>query len=409
MATYHHILLVDDDPTQLIILHAYFSQMGCRKIIQAARASQALEHIKNSDTPFDLLVSDLMMPDMDGIELLRALKHISFAGSIALVSSLEQTIIDSARKLGNLHQLHIIGTCRKPLNRQALDEVFQNNAAATINQKTKNKISYTREQVQNGLNHQEFIAYYQPKVDILTKQIVGVEALARWQHPEYALLTPNLFMPVIEKNQLTSQLTFCMIEQTLRNLVKWEQEGLDIKAAINVTASEIADLDFPAVILAQLQRYGLSASKILFEVTENEVLEFNTVSLEVLARLRMMGIDIAIDDFGTGYSNLKTLREFPYTELKIDQSFIRGKTKERFSQETIRAAVTLGRQLNMRLLAEGVETREEWDFVKQRGIDIVQGFFIARPMPAEAISAFYHQNDGYAVLEEDEHMPTNSF
>ena len=130
-------------------------------------------------------------------------------------------------------------------------------------------------------------------------------------------------------------------------------------------------------------------------------MEFNANSLEVLSRLRLMGIDIAIDDFGTGFANIKTLKEFPYTELKIDQSFIRGMTDDPFSQETVRAAVTLGRQMNMRLLAEGIETAEEWEFVRSRGVDEVQGYFIARPMPVDDFVAFCLKNDGHVSLPLD--------
>lgn len=399
MTNYKKILIVDDDPTQRVILHAYFSGLGCYDILEAGCANTALKLVAEHNASLDLLVSDLMMPDMDGIEMLRALKEYSFGGAIAIISSLDQVLIDSARKLGNLHQLNIIGTCQKPLNKQALDEVFHE--ACLIGSSSTRQVhdSFTVEEIIAGFDKGEFIAHYQPKVEILSGRIVGVEALVRWVHPTRGIILPVQFMPVIEASNLSKRLAFTMFRHALRNVVEWEAMNIAIKIAVNVTASEISDLRFPDEVQNLISEFGVDPRKLTIEITENEILEFNSTSLEVLARLRMMSIDIAIDDFGTGYSNLQTLKEFPYTELKIDQAFIRGMTKDSFSQETVRAAATLGRQLNMRLLAEGIETREEWDFVKQRGIDEVQGFLIAKPMDTEDFVAFYEQNNGFIHIQ----------
>ena len=388
------VLLVDDDPTQLVVLSGYFMGLGCDEILEACSAKKALEIVRENKDEISLIVSDLMMPDMDGIEMLRALKQEGFNGSIALISSLEQKLIDSARKLGELHQLKIIGTCRKPLTKQSLDDIFHGiNFAERTNYKAENT-STDLSAVLAGFEANQFIPYYQPKVDVLSGRIVGVEALVRWEHPEKGLIQPADFLPTLEENNLIPELTFLMFRKALTDMKNWQKSDIHIKVAVNVSATEIADLTFPDEIQILLHEFNIEARKIVIEVTENEVIESNAISMEVLTRLRLMGIDIAIDDFGTGYSNLKTLKDFPYTELKIDQAFIRGMTKDSFSQETVRVAVTLGRQLNMRLLAEGVETTDEWEFVKQRGIDEVQGYYIARPMPADAFASFYMDAGG---------------
>ena len=388
------VLLVDDDPTQLVVLSGYFMGLGCDQIFEAPSAKKALEIVRENKDEISLIVSDLMMPDMDGIEMLRALKQDGFNGSIALISSLDQRLIDSARKLGNLHQLKIIGTCRKPLTKQSLDEVFHGvDFSGTTNSKFENTSS-DLSQVVAGLEKNQFLPHYQPKVDVLSGRIVGVEALARWEHPTNGLISPARFLPTIEGNGLTTKLTFHMFRRAFADMAKWRESGIEIKVALNVTATEVADLAFPSKVQDLLREFAIEPNKIVIEITENEVLEFNATSMEVLTRLRLMGVDIAIDDFGTGYSNLKTLKEFPYTELKIDQAFIRGMTKDSFSQETVRVAATLGRQLNMRLLAEGVETADEWEFVKSRGIDEVQGFYIAKPMSADTLASFYIETAG---------------
>ena len=167
------VLLVDDDPTQLIVLSGYFMGLGCDQIFEASSAKKALEIVRENKAEISLIVSDLMMPDMDGIEMLRALKQDGFNGSIALISSLEQRLIDSARKLGNLHQLKIIGTCRKPLTKQSLDEVFHGvDFSGNTNSKFENTSSDLSEVVA-GLEKNQFLPHYQPKVDVLSGRIVG--------------------------------------------------------------------------------------------------------------------------------------------------------------------------------------------------------------------------------------------
>jgi len=399
MTAYDQVLLVDDDPTQTIILQAYFSGFGCGTIHEVNSASEALNLLQNNGK-IDLVVSDLMMPDMDGIELLRALKDIRFSGKIALISSLEQSIINSAHKLAELHRLDMIGTCRKPLNRQKLDDLFRQQDRRNSHPHDAEHRTEDYRTIVEALETGRFVPFYQPKVNVRSKRIIGVEALARWKHPQRGLLLPRTFMPIIQTGRLSDKLTLNLMYHVFKDMARWQQAGHEIKVAMNITAHEVADINFPAKLEMQIRRFGLNPSLLTLEITENEVLGFNATTLEVLSLLRMMGIGIAIDDFGTGYSNIKTLREFPYTELKIDQSFIRGISTDLFSQESVRTAATLGRQLNMKLLAEGVETSEEWEFIKRRGIDEVQGFYVARPMCEADFMSFYKRNDGIAFLSD---------
>ena len=388
------VLIVDDDPTQILILNGYFQSLRAAKVFEASSAEKALSILKQQAQPIDLIVSDLMMPDMDGIELLRELNANGYEGKLALISSLDQSMINSARKLGEMHGLDIIGTCRKPLRKSSLDALFQAPDRPRGKFTSAPDVSVSAERILSGLSKGEFRPFYQPKVDVREKRIVGAEALVRWCDPDKGVRSPADFLPVIEKKGLTNELTFALMRLIFADISEWKRQGLNLRTSINVTAREISILAFPDMVSGYIREAGISPSDVLIEITETAVLEFNTNSLEVLSRLRLLGIEIAIDDFGTGFANIQALKEFPYTELKIDQSFIRGMTHDPFSQETVRAAVTLGRQMNMRLMAEGVETAEEWEFVRQRGVDEVQGYYIARPMPEEEFVAFCRKNDG---------------
>lgn len=395
------ILIVDDDPTQLLILAGYFQSLRAASVLEANSAVDALLMLNQQKHAVDLIVTDLMMPDMDGIELLRELRSADYQGKLALISSLDQAMINSARKLGDMHGLNIVGTCRKPLRKASLDAVFLIPESPRGKFDVVPDVDVTADRILSGLKNGEFRPYYQPKVDVRQRRIVGAEALVRWCDPDKGVLSPAEFLPVVESKNLTNELTFNLMASIFENIAVWKRLGLGIKTSINVTAHEIAILDFPDIVGRLLRDSGVLPSDIGVEITENAVVEFNTNSLEVLSRLRLLGTEIAIDDFGTGFANIKALKEFPYTELKIDQSFIRGMTNDPFCQETVRAAVTLGRQMNMRLLAEGIETADEWDFVKQRGVDEVQGFFIAKPMPVEAFVPFCLKNGGIVELPTD--------
>ncbi len=392
------VLIVDDDPTQVLILGGYFQSLRAGAVLEAGNAIDALNIVKNPDQAIDLVVSDLMMPDMDGIELLRELKKAGYQGKLALVSSLDQMMINSARKLGDMHGLNIIGTCRKPLRKAGLDALFLTPEAPRGQLDTVADANITADQITAALESGAIRPFYQPKVDVKQKRITGAEALVRWVDPVRGVVSPGDFLPAVERHGLSSEMTFALMKAIFRDIAAWKRKGLAIKTSVNVTTREIAILELPDIVAGLIRGRGIEASDIAVEITENAVLEFNANSLEVLSRLRLMGIDIAIDDFGTGFANIKTLKEFPYTELKIDQSFIRGMTDDPFSQETVRAAVTLGRQMNMRLLAEGIETAEEWEFVRSRGVDEVQGYLIARPMPVDDFVAFCLKNDGYVSL-----------
>lgn len=395
------VLIVDDDPTQILILSGYFHSLRAAEVLESSSARDALRQLDRSGDGVDLIVTDLMMPDMDGIELLRELRSADYQGKLALISSLDQAMINSARKLGEMHGLNIIGTCRKPLRKASLDSVFLTPETPRGKFDVVSDRDVTAERIVSGLENGAFRPFYQPKIDIRQKRIVGAEALVRWCDPAMGVLMPADFLPVVEAENLTNEMTFDLMKSIFRDIASWKKQGLNIKTSINVTAHEIAILEFPDIVGRLLRDSGILPSDIGLEITENAVVEFNTNSLEVLSRLRLMGAEIAIDDFGTGFANIKALKEFPYTELKIDQSFIRGMTNDPFCQETVRAAVTLGRQMNMRLLAEGIETVDEWEFVKQRGVDEVQGFLFAKPMPVETFVPFYLETDGVVELPAD--------
>ncbi len=400
MQNIHTILLVDDDPVQLAILETYFLTSGAKKVLKAINGHSALALISEFNKEIKLILCDLKMPEMDGIEFMRHLKGSSYDGPIAILSSADRFLIESAEKLATIHGLNIIGTIKKPMSKDKLDNLV---ALASMKRKVYSTANsplvdgdFLKEAIKNG----QIIPYYQPKTETRTLQVAGVEALARWVHPDLGVIGPGVFMPLVEQKGLMKELTHSILISAINDAKTWKSHGINTKISVNVTSDILEDLEFPDFLLARLQSADINRSHMIFEVTEVGMLDANASTMEVLARLRIKDIDISIDDFGTGFSNIEQLKKFPYSELKIDQSFISAGPHDTFANASVRASVTLGRELNMRLVAEGVETREQWDYVADQGIDQVQGFFIAKPMPAERFQSWYIERNGLVDIGE---------
>ena len=388
------VLLVDDDPVQLAILESYFLGCGTSKIHRAVNGHSALTLINELSSEINLVLCDLKMPEMDGIEFMRHLKDSPYCGPIAILSSADRFLIESAEKLANIHGLNVIGTIRKPMSKDKLDALISKvantkdgNAAIVTPQVDA---AFLREAIEIG----QIIPYFQPKIETSSQRIVGVEALARWLHPDFGIINPGIFIPLAAQEGLIKPLTYAIIASAIKYVKSWKTSGINVKFAVNVTSEVLEDVEFPNFILALLDSAGIDKSRIVFEVTEAGVLDANASTMEVLARLRIKDIDISIDDFGTGFSNIEQLKKFPYSELKIDRSFIFNGLTDTFANASVRASVVLGRELNMRLVAEGVETREQWDYVAEQGIDQVQGFFVAKPMPGDDFQSWYLERNG---------------
>lgn len=379
------VYLVDDDPVQTAILTAYFSSLGFCPAGEYASAIPALAAITEAmrqDEARHLVVTDLKMDGMDGIAFIRKLAEAGYRGQIAIISASPTALIEGAARLARMHGLEVAGTCRKPLTKEALDKAFLTRLPSRQMTTGNGLKAFGPEAVAEGLSAGQFIPFYQPKLNLADGLICGAEALARWDHPEHGILSPGLFMRAIEENGLSTRLTFRLLDRILADLAEWQAAGVRTRVSLNITAAELALLDLPDRLVERLAANGAKPDQLIIEVTENAIVEFNTTSLEVLARLRLAGFEVAVDDFGTGYSNIQSIRDFPYSELKIDQSFVRGVGSDPFMQESVTSSIALGRQMNMRLIAEGVENRADLEFLRKRGIDEIQGYYFAKPMSA---------------------------
>jgi diguanylate cyclase (GGDEF)-like protein len=245
----------------------------------------------------------------------------------------------------------------------------------------------------------EFVLHYQPKADVGTGAIMGVEALIRWQHPEHGLIPPDNFIPLAERSGLSRPLTLFVINEALRQLTEWRKQGIELRMAVNLTGRNLHDPSFPIDAARLLEAWDVSPEMLLLEITENSVMADPTRVLGVLKALRDMGVELALDDFGTGYSSLAYLKRLPVTELKIDKSFVMNMAGDESDAVIVQSTIGLARNLRLRVVAEGVEDRAAWDELVSLGCDVAQGYFLGRPMPPTELTTWLQRPHALAPTQ----------
>ena len=382
------ILVLDDDSFMLKLLGLMLESLGFIGVTLCQRGRDALAWIDGSDRAPDLILLDLNMPGMDGVEFVRHLVDRRFGGSLILVSGENERMLQTAESLVRAHRITLLGRLHKAVTREGLAALLRPWTPRALSRQPVAKRAYPADEVRAAIANGELVNHYQPKVVVATGRVTGVEALVRWRHPTDGMVFPAQFIGVAEEHGLIDDLTAVVLRGALTQARLWRSTGLALRVAINVSMDNLASLDFPDFVASQAAAAGVSPEDVVFEVTESRLMKDLRTPLEVLARLRLKRFSLSIDDFGTGHSSLAQLRDFPFDELKVDRGFVHGA----FADETLHAiydaSLGLARQLGMGIVAEGVEDRDDWDFLRRTGCAMAQGYFIAKPMPANALPAW---------------------
>jgi diguanylate cyclase len=236
--------------------------------------------------------------------------------------------------------------------------------------------------LRRALERDELVLHYQPKADLHSGRVLGVEALVRWQHPAHGLLGPAEFIPLAERTGLIHPLTRWVLDAALRQAAAWRRAGHELSVAVNVSTRSLLDRDFPDQVADRLAAFEVPASALMLEVTESAVMADPALALDVLGRLHALGVGLALDDFGTGYSSMAYLKALPVDELKVDRSFVGHMASSNSDAVIVRSTIDLGHNLGLHVVAEGVENRDTWDQLAALGCDTAQGYHLGRPMPA---------------------------
>jgi len=237
-----------------------------------------------------------------------------------------------------------------------------------------------------AIAEKQFVPYFQPKIAIANGHLRGLEALARWQHPQRGVLAPLHFIEALEGTPLMAEFTLLMVQQVLDRLTEWRHAGLPpVAVAVNLSADNLADRDFIARLTDLVMTSGVPTSSLVWEVTETSVMRQLSQALTNMGRLRLMGFGLAMDDFGIGYSSMQQFARCPFTELKIDRAFVNGAAQWPNRLGVLKGALDLARSLNVATVAEGVELLEDWQLLGKLGCDMAQGYLLAKPMPAQEL------------------------
>ncbi len=237
-------------------------------------------------------------------------------------------------------------------------------------------------ELRRALEQEELVVHYQPKADLQTGRIVGVEALVRWIHPERGFIPPDRFIGIAERTGLIKPLSRYVLRAAIDQCAAWAADGLDLHVAVNLTIPDLLDLELPDRIAAMLADAGVPADRLELEVTESTILADPFRVRHVIDRLNELGLGLAIDDFGTGYSSLAYLKQLPVQTIKIDRSFVMDMLESESDAAIVRSTIDLARNLGLRVVAEGVETEAMWDALREQGCTLAQGYLISKPVSA---------------------------
>jgi EAL domain-containing protein (putative c-di-GMP-specific phosphodiesterase class I) len=276
----------------------------------------------------------------------------------------------------------VLGCLHKPITPEGLTAMLENWMPSSRGQPRVEKKAYGAEELRSAIAHHGLVNFYQPKVAVATGKVVGVETLVRWHHPLDGLVLPDQFIGLAEAHGLIDDLSRVVLKKALAHAKVWQEAGLALRVAINMSMDNFSSLDFVDFIAGTAAEVGVPPQGVVLEVTESRLMGDLRAPLEALTRLRLKHFHLSIDDFGTGHSSLAQLRNIPFDELKIDQSFVHGAWMDETVRAIYDASLSLANQLGMEVVAEGVEDQEDWDFLRRTGCHLAQGHFIARPMPA---------------------------
>lgn len=392
------ISVVDDniDVCELVCSTAEAMGFDCSTATDAETFLQML----TPDT--SLILLDLVMPDMDGVELLRLLSQQKCQAGIILMSGTGKRIIESAGQLAQALGLSVVGSLQKPFRIAELEKVLEQrtNSSAVPPARQDQRVLIRKEELHQAILRDEFVLHYQPQIDIVTGRVVGVEALARWQHPERGLVFPDTFINRMERLSLIDELGWIVMTRGMSEVSQFAgSDGKTPMLSINESVYSLRNLKFPDILASLAEKHGIAPSSVTIEITESGLIKELSNTLDILTRLRMKGFNLSIDDFGTGYAMMQQLKVIPATELKIDRSFIFDMHRDERDRVIVQKTIEMGHELGIHVIAEGVETREQLDFLHLKGCDSAQGYFFSRPLPANEMIVWLDQYRGNLALQ----------
>ena len=374
------VLVMENHSPRRSALVNMLRRLGVREVLQASTSEQAMILMQRTGG-VDIVLCNLGSKSSEQVEFLRYASQIGLVQAVGLSNEMRPELCRALSHMDFFSGVQLLGILSTPLQPQALDRLlkrYRSVPPAPLKPPAGAPLP-SEEEIRLGLALGEFRGWFQPKRMMNDGSLAGVEALARWEHPARGLLLPKDFLAAVLAYDLIDEMFKQLLEQGLKLLAVLHRQGSELEMSFNLHASQLARHGLIEHIQGALQRYGLCASVLVFELAENGLLDLQSPTQENLLRLRLMGCGLSIDDFGVGFSSLKLLCQLPFNQIKLDGDLIRTLNEPR-SQAMVGSTLALARSLDMSLVIEGVSSRHIRDALISLGCEVGQGFFLARPM-----------------------------
>jgi EAL domain-containing protein (putative c-di-GMP-specific phosphodiesterase class I)/DNA-binding NarL/FixJ family response regulator len=392
----YNILIVEDHPFQHMYLQNLFNELGEFNLDSARDGKEALERLQLRD--FDLVLTDLMMPGMDGVQFIQRLAGLRCKPDLAIMSAASRRMLMAASLVAKNLGVKVLGLISKPVASAALRNVteqLQHKDQIAV-QTLPATAPFDRQAILQALDNRDLQAWFQPKKSLRTGRIVAAEALVRWIHPEHGVLLPGSFLPALKAFVLEEDMLWLILEQAIHAQARWRKQGYDIPVSINLPTHLLSNHDLADRLLEFVRHHQGIPGKLCFELMESSTPEDISNFYAGACRLRIKGFGLSQDDFGKGYSSYINLVSTPFTELKIDRALVQNCHENENMISALTSIVTLGQKLGLNVVAEGVEIPEELAVLRKIGCNQVQGFLISRAVPADQFEQLL-LNDGSAT------------
>ena len=374
------VLVIEDHSFQRSVLVRLLKSLGVSRVLEAEDGGGALALVRANRDSLALIISDVDMPEMDGLEFLRRLAKEAPLTPVALHSALDRALLKSIEVMSAEYGLQLVGTLEKPATEDSLLELLHN-VVQRNSMIERIEPPANESEVAFALSRHEFEPWFQPKIDLRTGRACGAEVLVRWCRLHAQPLPPDRFLSVIVASGLMRKMTLGLATQSAQYLRQLSPSRGSFTLSLNVCPTLLDDPEFADALARSLLDAGATPDEVVLEITETAASRNQGAALENLVRLRMRGFDLSVDDFGTGFSSLAQLVRAPFSELKIDRSFVSRLASDSAARTLVESVVAMARRLGLRTVAEGIETEEQHEILLALDCDMGQGYLFAKPMP----------------------------
>lgn len=380
-------LVVEDHEFQRAGMVLLLRGMGAAAVHEAEDGRAALRVLRDPDRPVDIVVTDLSMPGMDGMEFVRHLSEAGTRVSLILASALQPELLASIANMAQAYKVKLLGVIGKPLSAAKVAPLLALHRSMEPGPQVTD-VAFPLGEIADAWTKNEFEAWYVPKVSVRDSRVCGVRGTARWRHPTRGLLEPAAFMPSVAAHGLNDDVAWMMLHKAAADCRRWRDEGLDLTVSVHLSLRTLSDMDLANRVRLVAQRAGVEPGRIILGVRETAINATDARALENLARLRVDGFGLAIRDFGSGPLAVDELSLVAFTEIHIRSAYVTAVERQGPARAGLAVALDFGQRHKMQAVAEGVRSKGEWKVLKEWGCHFAEGPLISSPLPADEVAGW---------------------